>query len=168
MKIRSKLIVPFVAIAMLLGMTAGVMAQSTDTQPVSVDLTGNSTCGIEIGVVQGDFGTWEWNGTTYVKTSTSSTMVLTAGLSTIPPGGCDVHIAFTGLSGDGGDIAPTRFSAVLIGPGGTVTGLNPAGWNEQGVEASGLNFSYDLLGVPDTLPFGTYEGEFTASVANAA
>lgn len=164
MNIRTKALGILAALMMTMSLSAGAMAQTTDTENVSVSLE-NQVCGIDIGVTGGSFGTWTWNSAAYEKPA-DSTVSLTADFLRAPFGGCTVTVTFAGLGSapPAIDIGPGNFSAAI----GTTPIGDPSNWAETSATSTDFAFSYTLDSVPDTLSPGNYSGEIVANVANAA
>lgn len=163
---KSKVFGLLAAFALSLSMFAGAAAQSsTDYEWVSVELTdpGGYICAIDIYVVGGSFGTWEFNGAEYVETSGDSTMNFFGDLYGNPPNGCNVAVSFDGLLGwnNGEWISPDYFSAYSYHQGQNV---DPWAFSDSGVFGI-YDFDYTLESVPN-VSADYYEGTINAFVAN--
>jgi hypothetical protein len=169
------------AITLILATTAGVAAQTTATEPVSVELTDstpNPVCTtIDLSVESGTLGVWEWDGTRWNNTSHPEGITLLhllATFLTMPPTGCDLNIGLTQLKGTGdavGIIPPSNFwAADSIGgpPGIGHVHADPSAWSHQGVTDPYFYITLRLETIPIGLPPGRYEGSVTITVTNTA
>lgn len=162
------------ALLLSIGTFGGAVAQTTDSAPVNVTLTNNATetCGIDISVSSGTFGSWEFDSGSgeYLNTDLNgiSSIDFTGNLDVEAPNGCDVTISFGGLSNGTDSIDTTHFSATSFFQGQAVA---PASFGNTGVGAGSLglvnyDFQYTLNDVPNTLAPDVYEGTIEALVSN--
>ena len=170
MNAKSKVFGLLAAAALSLTMFGGVMAQtSSDSEGVSTVLVNSvSLCAVDIYTYGGGFGTWQASGGAFVETSGVHTQDFSAYVTNASGGPCNVSIAFGGLTGPGGLIGTSNFSAWSWNWWGYV---DPAGHSVSNVVSYWGNwwdFSYTLNSVPSTLTAGTYSGTISATVSNGA
>lgn len=164
MNFTCRLLVRLATIALLLAVPAGAAAQTTDEEPISVELAAPSLCGVDISSV-GTLGTWQWDGTTWVNPSAPNRVAFTAAMLNMPLAGCEVTVEFTGLTGPGGDIPPANFQVASEG-----VPVGPDTWSAQvGRATPNYFFTFAIESIPDgvTEP-GTYSGTVKVDVTNAA
>lgn len=167
MSITRKSIGSIAVIALLLGMTVGTAAQtSTDTVGVYTDLN-DSMCSVDLdlGGAYNRFGSWEWDGTSWVETSGKNSVQAIVTFLTTAHAGCDLIVTFPGLdNGAGGVIPGNLFDGRLDA---TNEPLTPATWSLTAIACCSFTFHYWLDTVPETLDPGRYDGTITITVSNA-
>jgi hypothetical protein len=168
MNAKSRVLGLLAAVIMSLSMFGGAVAQSSDSEGVSTVLTGSNAplCGIDIYAHSGGLGTWVASGGSFVNTAGTSTQEFYGDLVNYQ-NGCNLSIGFGGLTGPGGLIGTSNFSAYSHAWDGAV---DPAGHTVTNTAPWGgfWDFSYTLNTVPSTLTAGTYSGTISATVSNAA
>lgn len=176
MKHLSRIAGLLAAVALALGMAVGIAAQGSDSVEISVELQGEAVCEMSF-MSAGSFGTWTWNGTGYAFVEGSDgwsgepTVYVYGDFHSQPEDGCNITVAFDGLSnGTGGTIGTENFSAYSAW---TFEGIDPAGWNHAGVIGwmDGMYLTYDwqytLESVPTDLEEGDYSGNIEVTFSNA-
>ncbi len=170
MNAKSKILGLLVAIGLSLSIVS--VAAADDSENVSVELVDSTTpCGISLYASSGNsFGQWDYFSVPgdyeYDSTPGSVTLEFLGDVDVYSMNGCDVTISFSGLSGPGGTIGPSHFSAYSISE---ETLVNPASFSHTGIGAGSYyyeyDFSYTLKSVPTIEP-GTYTGKIDATISN--
>lgn len=145
---------------------------STDSVPLGVNLD-DPLCAIDLRLVSGSLGSWEWNGVEWVETSGGSGVRIVGLFTAVPfDGHCDVEFSFDGLGGSDGTIPSSSFGTTWYFPWGA-TG-NPDEKKFPNLLVPGfvpfVYFDFDLVlfSIPATVPPGSYTGSLDVTVSNAA
>lgn len=153
------------ALILIMAATMGAAAQSSDREPVTVELIGGF-CSVDI-AASGSFGTWNWEtrSWSYVEASGTSSIEFIGQLEVNKNSGCDARVSFTGLVGADGTIAIAmdNFSATYNGEA-----RDPVGWTETGIMSTDFSFVYTLKSIPFSVDAGTYGGYITVFVTDTA
>jgi hypothetical protein len=166
MSLKSRILGILAATVLTLSMSAGVMAQQTDSEQVSVTLE-NQVCGLDISTANGSFGTWAWNGSAWENTGTNDSVYLDGALSTPPQQTCTVSVSFGGLDdGSGHVISTNSFAAASHNPG--PASRSAAGWVQENVSGTEYDFEFELISIGTDLPAGTYTGSVDITIVNTA
>lgn len=172
---------PLAALFLVLGTSGVALAQASDSETVSVEVT-SGVCAIDLRIspILSSFGTWIWDANVpgYVPASpdTVTTVQLIGYWLTAPyDRRCDVTVAFTGLKYPNGGPVAIDTSHFLAASLSRTIRVRPdaAGWTDTNLEVmtagSPMYIIYLTLdSIPSGTPPGTYSGTVTISVANAA
>ncbi len=169
MNFKTKAIGTLAALVMTMSLSAGALAQQSDSEQVDVVLQ-DQVCNLDISIASGSFGSWSWNGSAWVNTVSGNTISFDGQLYTPPQKTCKISIAFDGLYLDGivtgpADISTDNFSARALDGVGS---RDPAGWSQDNVSGTDYDFEYQLQGIPSGTAAGHYTGWIESTVVNTA
>jgi uncharacterized membrane protein len=169
MNLKTKALGLFAGTALTLSLATGALA-GTESSTAVLENSGNGVCSVSASSASFDFGTWVWNGSTYVPPAGNGNVenvnvTVTQTISS-QPRNCDLTVSPGALTFNAQNIIQaSNLTALANGAASNVATINtPTGAGSVVPVQVTLNDTAAL----DSLAPGTYTGNVTISVAQSA